>query len=114
MIEGILGGNVPVKKYIAGATLGVLLSSCGIGGLGILVGLGFYLPFDVVLTYTIGMLLRMLFDKVKGSNFTHDVCIPVAAGFIVGEALIGVGDAVYSIILANSDKIVQFWDSLWL
>jgi len=113
MIEGILGGNVPVKKYIAGATLGVLLSSCGIGGLGILVGLGFYLPFDVVLTYTIGMLLRMLFDKIKGSNFTHNVCIPVAAGFIVGEALIGVGDAVYSIILANSDKIVQFWNSLW-
>jgi putative OPT family oligopeptide transporter len=113
MIEGILGGDVPVKKYIAGATLGVLLSSCGIGGLGILVGLGFYLPFDVVLTYTVGMLLRMLFDKVKGGHFTHDVCIPVAAGFMVGEALIGVGDAVYNIIITNSDKIVQFWNSLW-
>ena len=41
MIEGILGGDVPVQKYIAGGGLGILLSSCGIGGLGILVGLGF-------------------------------------------------------------------------
>ena len=41
-IKGILGGQVPVEKYLAGAGLGALLSASGIGGLGILVGLGFY------------------------------------------------------------------------
>jgi putative OPT family oligopeptide transporter len=98
MIEGILGGQVPVQKYIAGAGLGALLSASGIGGLGILVGLGFYLPFSIVLTYSIGMLLRIILDWRKGPRFSEDVGIPVAAGFIVGEALIGVGFAVYFVL----------------
>jgi putative OPT family oligopeptide transporter len=98
MIEGILGGNVPVNKYIAGAGLGALLSASGIGGLGILVGLGFYLPFNVVLTYSIGTVLRLLVDWRKGPRFSEEVGIPVAAGLIVGEAVVGVGFAVYMII----------------
>jgi len=98
MIEGILGGDVPVNKYIAGAGLGALLSASGIGGLGILVGLGFYLPFYVVLTYSIGTVLRLLVDWRKGVRFSEEVGIPLAAGLIVGEALVGVGFAVYRII----------------
>ncbi|MCP4451313.1 MAG: oligopeptide transporter OPT family protein, partial [Planctomycetes bacterium] len=97
-IEGILGGDVPVQKYLAGAGLGALLSTTGIGGLGILVGLGFYLPFDVVLTYSIGTVLRLATDRFKGQEFSEDVGIPVAAGFIVGEALVGVGFAVYFVL----------------
>jgi putative OPT family oligopeptide transporter len=97
-IEGILGGDVPLKKYIAGAGLGALLSASGIGGLGILVGLGFYLPFSIVLTYSIGMAMRMLLDRIKGPRFSEEVGIPVAAGLIVGEALVGVGFALYFII----------------
>jgi putative OPT family oligopeptide transporter len=98
MINGILGGDVPVAKYIAGAGLGALLSASGIGGLGILVGLGFYLPFDVVLTYSIGTLLRIIVDAKKGPRFSEEVGIPVAAGLIVGEALVGVGFALYFVI----------------
>jgi len=97
MIEGILGGEVPLQKYVAGAGLGALLSASGIGGLGILVGLGFYLPFSIVLTYTIGTLLRILADWKKGKRFSEEVGIPVAAGFIVGEALVGVGFALYHV-----------------
>lgn len=97
MIKGILGGEVPLQKYIAGAGLGALLSASGIGGLGILVGLGFYLPFSIVLTYSIGMLLRLLADWKKGHRFSEEVGIPVAAGLIVGEALVGVGFALYYI-----------------
>jgi len=99
MIEGILGGDVPVNKYIAGAGLGALLSASGIGGLGILVGLGFYLPFNVVLTYSVGTVLRLLVDWKKGIRFSEEVGIPVAAGLIVGEAVVGVGFAVYKIIV---------------
>jgi uncharacterized oligopeptide transporter (OPT) family protein len=97
MIKGILGGEVPVQKYIAGAALGALLSSTGVGGLGIQVGLGFYLPFSIVLTYTIGTLLRILADWRLGERFSQEVGIPIAAGFIVGEGLVGVGSAVYHI-----------------
>jgi len=95
MIQGIQGGEVPLNKYISGAGLGVLLSSSGVGGLGILVGLGFYLPFNIVLTYTIGTVLRIFIDWKKGKKFCEEVGIPVAAGFIVGEALVGVGFALY-------------------
>jgi putative OPT family oligopeptide transporter len=101
MIEGILGGNVPVNKYIAGAGLGALLSASGIGGLGILVGLGFYLPFSIVLTYSIGTVLRIVVDKIKGPRFSEEVGVPVAAGLIVGEALVGVGFALYFVITGS-------------
>jgi uncharacterized oligopeptide transporter (OPT) family protein len=97
-IQGILGGDVPVNKYAAGAGLGALLSASGVGGLGILVGLGFYLPFDIVLTYSIGTILRLLLDWRKGARFSEEVGIPVAAGLIVGEALVGVGFALYFVI----------------
>jgi len=89
---------VPVEKYIAGAGLGAILSASGIGGLGILVGLGFYLPFNIVLTYTIGTVLRLVVDWKKGYKYSQDVGIPIAAGLIVGEALVGVGFALYYVI----------------
>lgn len=95
MIQGILGGDVPVQKYLAGAGIGALLSSSGVGGLGILVGLGFYLPFNIVLTYSIGTALRLLSDWRLGHRQSEQVGIPIAAGFIVGEALVGVGFALY-------------------
>lgn len=98
MMKGILSGDVPVFKYLAGAGLGALLSATGIGGLGIQVGLGFYLPFSIVLTYTIGTILRMVSDKTMGRNFSEQVGIPIAAGLIVGEGLVGVGFAIYYII----------------
>ncbi len=93
MIEGILGGDVPTQKYMAGAVLGGLLSAV-IGGLGITVGLGFYLPFNIVLTYSLGTLSRELADRYKGKSWSENVGIPIAAGLIVGEALIGVGYAI--------------------
>ena len=97
-MRAILGGNVPVGKYAAGAGLGALLSASGIGGLGILVGLGFYLPFHIVLTYSIGTVLRLIMDWKKGRRFSEEVGIPIAAGLIVGEALVGVGFAMYFVI----------------
>jgi len=101
MIEGILGGDVPVNKYIAGAGLGALLSASGIGGLGILVGLGFYLPFAIVLTYSIGTAARLLVDRIKGQRFSEEVGVPVATGLIVGEALVGVGYALYFVFAGS-------------
>jgi uncharacterized oligopeptide transporter (OPT) family protein len=98
MISGILGGDVPVQKYLAGAGLGTILSASGVGGLGILVGLGFYLPFNIVLTYTIGTILRIVVDWRYGNHFSNTVGIPIAAGLIVGEALVGVGFALFYVI----------------
>lgn len=98
IIRGILGEGVPIQKYMAGAGLGALLSASGIGGLGILVGLGFYLPFNIVLTYSIGTITRIIVDSVKGHRFSNDTGIPVAAGLIVGEALVAVAFAITIVI----------------
>lgn len=99
-IDGIMGGDVPAMKYLAGAILGGLLSTV-MGGLGITVGLGFYLPFNIVLTYSLGTISRELADRLKGRNWAEQVGIPVAAGLIVGEALVGVGDAIRHVLAAT-------------
>jgi putative OPT family oligopeptide transporter len=98
-IDGIMGGDVPTQKYAAGAILGGILSAL-MGGLGITVGLGFYLPFNIVLTYSLGTLAREISDRSKGKSWSEEVGIPVAAGLIVGEALVGVGNAAF--IVATS------------
>lgn len=99
MIEGVLGGDVPLQQYLAGALLGGVLSGFQ-GGLGITVGLGFYLPFNIVLTYALGTLARVLADRYRGQRWSEDTGIPVAAGLIVGEALVGVGFAIYFVATA--------------
>lgn len=99
MVTGIIGGDIPSQKYLAGAGLGALLSLAS-PGLGITVGLGFYLPFSIVLTYSIGTLLRVISDWKMGEAYAESTGIPIAAGIIVGEALVGVGFAVYMILEA--------------
>lgn len=101
LVQGILGGDVPVEKYLAGAGLGAMLSLFQ-PGLGITVGLGFYLPFAIVLTYSIGTLLRVLSNWKFGDSFADNVGIPIAAGFIVGEALVGVGFAIQKIFFPEA------------
>jgi uncharacterized oligopeptide transporter (OPT) family protein len=71
------------------------------GGLGITVGLGFYLPFNIVLTYSLGTLAREVADRVKGKDWSDNIGIPIAAGFIVGEALVGVGDAIQKVLFPS-------------
>ena len=98
MISGVVGGDVPVYRYAAGAGLGLLVALSGLGSIGVLLGLGFYMPFSIVLTYTIGNFLRIASDRFLGRKFVEDVGIPLAAGLIVGEALVGVGNAMLRVL----------------
>jgi putative OPT family oligopeptide transporter len=100
--EGILNENVPAYRYTAGAGLGLLLALSGLGGIGVLIALGFYMPFSIALTYTTGNVLRIVSDKVKGTRWSHEVGIPIAAGLIVGEALVGVGNALIKVFLSGA------------
>lgn len=101
VIEAIVDGNVPTYRYVAGAGLGLMLAVSGLGGIGVLVALGFYMPFDIVLTYTIGCTLRIIVDKSAGRRFSEEVGIPIAAGLIVGEALMGVGIAIKKVLFSG-------------
>ena len=64
-------------------------------------GLGFYLPFNIVLTYSLGTLSREIADRKMGRSWSDGVGIPIAAGLIVGEALVGVGNAIKVVISAG-------------
>lgn len=87
IVQSVIGGDVPADKYLAGASIGGALALFPISGLGVLVGLAMYLPFDITLGYGIGCLASMGLEKWKGRRFYGDVLIPVATGFIIGEAL---------------------------
>jgi uncharacterized oligopeptide transporter (OPT) family protein len=60
-----------------------------------------YLPFSITLGYGCGCLLQMVIQKTKGVAFCEHKLVPVAAGLIVGEALTGMGHALYSVLLAG-------------
>ena len=96
MINGLIDDQAPTWRYAAGAGLGALLAFSGLGGIGVMIGLGFYMPFDIVLTYALGCLGRIAVEKTKGVSFAENVGIPIAAGLIVGEALVGLGNAGYA------------------
>jgi putative OPT family oligopeptide transporter len=98
MIASVLGGDLPLDRYLAGAGIGAALALSGLGGLGIHLGLGFYAPFGIVLTYTFGVLVRVVLEKRRGARWCHDVGVPVAAGLIVGEALVGVTLALVQVL----------------
>ena len=52
-----------------------------------LVGLAMYLPFAITLTYGVGVFVSMGLQKAKGPRWMGSTLVPIAAGFIIGEAL---------------------------
>lgn len=101
VIEGIIKDDVPTYRYVAAAALGLLLAVSGLGGIGVMIALGFYMPFNIVLTYTIGCTLRLLCNRFVSPRWSEEYGIPIAAGFIVGEALVSVGIAMVKVVLTS-------------
>lgn len=96
MIQGVVGGDVPTHRYLAGGLLGGVLSLLPVGGLGVLVGLAMYLPFYITLGYGIGCLANMGLEKIFSVRWIEEKIVPFAAGLIVGEALT---ELTYSILI---------------
>jgi putative OPT family oligopeptide transporter len=98
IVEAIQDNTVPTDKYILGGIVGILLGAAPVASLGVLVGLAMYLPFSITLGYGLGCLTQMFVSKHKGEAFAENMIVPLAAGLIIGEALTGVGQAIYNII----------------
>ena len=69
MIDGVIGGNAPLDKYAAGGLIGLSLGALPIAGLGVLMGLAMYLPFEVTLGYGIGCLVGWRLESSRGGAF---------------------------------------------
>jgi putative OPT family oligopeptide transporter len=87
ILAGLVQGGAPLEKYVAGAAVGLALGFHSIRGLGVLIGLAMYLPFEVTLTYGIGCMTALYLERVKSRAWMSDTLVPVAAGLIIGEAL---------------------------
>lgn len=98
MISGVVGGEAPLDKYLAGGILGSVVTLFPVGGLGVLLGLAMYLPFSITLGYGIGCLASMGMEWRFGARFIEDKIVPLAAGLIVGEALTALGFSVFKIL----------------
>ena len=98
MINTIRGGDAPVEMFGMGGLIGILLSLSGMAGLGVLVGLSMYLPLMYLLPYGLGCLIQMFVSKVKGAAWTESWGVPLAAGLIVGEGLLGIGFAAFKLL----------------
>jgi len=91
VITGVQGGDMPYVLYGGGALMGALLGIGSFSGLGVLVGLSMYLPMNYIATYGIGCIIAMVVGKIKGARWAEEWGVPLAAGFIVGDALLGLG-----------------------
>lgn len=89
VIQGVQGNEMPYALYGFGALLGALLGLGAFSGLGVLVGLSMYLPFMYIATYGVGCVINMIVGKVKGRRWAEDWGVPLAAGLIVGDSLLG-------------------------
>ncbi len=101
IIDAVKSGSVPLDKYLLGGLIGTLLAAAPVSGLGVLIGLAMYLPFYITLGYGLGCLIHMGLRKVKGPAFCDQKLVPFAAGLIVGEALTGVGHAMFVILRSS-------------
>ena len=87
-MQTVLSGDVPLDKYAAGALIGAAVTMMPSPGMGVLIGLAMYLPFSVTLSYGVGCVLHLLAVRVKGPHVIPASVVPIAAGLIVGEALV--------------------------
>jgi len=88
VMDGLRAGAAPVDKYAAGIGIGLAMGIFPISGMGVLVGLAMYLPFYITLTYGVGCFVSMALEARCGHAWVSTYVVPVAAGFIIGEALI--------------------------
>ncbi len=91
IITGVQGGDMPYLLYAGGAIMGAILGLGAFAGLGVLVGLSMYLPMFYIATYGVGCVINMLVAKTKGRTWAEEWGVPVAAGFIVGDAILALG-----------------------
>lgn len=99
IVDLVQNNTVPTDKLALGALIGLLLGAAPIAGFGVLIGLAMYLPFSITLGYGLGCLTQMWLVRRHGLAFDKHKIIPLASGLIIGEALTGVGHALYQIFL---------------
>jgi len=96
-IDIVQAGDIPLGKYLTGALLGLVVSLLVSPGMGVMIGLSLYLPFKYMIVFGLGGLISILITRTKGPRFVEDKGVPLAAGLIVGDALVNITNAVVKV-----------------
>ncbi|MCP5022608.1 MAG: hypothetical protein GY930_12645 [bacterium] len=96
-INMVQSGDVPIGKYLTGFIVGLLVSILISPGLGVMIGLSLYLPFMYMIVFGIGGLLSIITTRIFSARQVESKGVPLAAGLIVGEALVGIVNAVIKV-----------------
>lgn len=101
-VDIVRDGNVPLGKYLTGAVLGLLVSLLVSPGIGVMVGLSLYLPFEYMVMFGLGGITNILVTRARGARWAEDTGVPIAAGLIVGDALVNVTYAIFKVATSVS------------
>ncbi len=114
IIEGVMGGNLPWNLVLVGVCIAVVIELIGIPVLPFAIGI--YLPVQLNACVMIGGLLRLVFDKMKGSKERKDEAVNngilFCSGMIAGEGIVGIILALLAIF--GVDKIIDLSAKLGL
>jgi len=90
--------DIPLGRYAAGALIGLIASMIFGPGVGVMVGLSLYLPFFYTIVFGMGGILNIIVRRWYGDRLAEDKGVPIAAGLIVGTALVEVVHALGQVL----------------
>jgi len=119
LAKGVLGAGLNWNLIGSGAAVGVvlILIDALFGKLGwrrvppLAVGLGIYLPMGATLPVVVGAVIGHLYEKKVRTEVGARIGVLLASGFIVGEGLLGVGNAGLIVALNSATPIALVGES---
>lgn len=114
IIDGTLGGALPVALVLIGAMLAILIELLGLSSLPFAVGL--YLPLSTSAGIFIGGLVRWLVDRRQGGGKSDAEFSPgtlMASGLIAGGAIGGIVSAVVAVARPDLGEAWIHNESWW-
>jgi putative OPT family oligopeptide transporter len=113
LAQGVLGAGLDWNLIGWGVAVGVVLILVDglFGKLGwrrvppLAVGLGIYLPMGATLPVVVGAIIGHLYEKRTRTEVAARIGVLLASGFIVGEGLLGVGNAGLIVALNSATPV---------
>lgn len=99
LVEGATGGQLPWTLLLTGAGIGLVMELCGLSALAFSIGL--YLPISNWPMIFLGGLMAWYIAKKRGGQSEDDPGSLFSSGLIAGEALMGIGLAVITVIVGS-------------
>ena len=107
IIEGVMEGNLPWGLVLTGVFIAITVELLGIPVLPFAIGV--YLPVHLNACIMVGGVVRLILDKVKGTEEEKKAKVNdgilFCSGMIAGEGLIGILLAIFAIV--GIDKFID-------